>query len=31
MAAWVSDTTPERIADRFRQLGPLDLEKGENQ
>ncbi|MCT6874212.1 MAG: galactose-1-phosphate uridylyltransferase, partial [Bifidobacterium sp.] len=30
MAAWVSDTTPERIADRFRQLGPLDLENGEN-
>ena len=30
MAAWVSDTTPERIAGRFRQLGPLDLENGEN-
>ncbi|WP_297316262.1 galactose-1-phosphate uridylyltransferase [Bifidobacterium indicum] len=26
MAAWVSDTTPELIARRFRQLGPLDIE-----
>lgn len=26
MAAWVSDTTPELIARRFRELGPLDIE-----
>ena len=26
MAAWVSDTTPERIAARFHQLGPVDIE-----
>jgi len=25
MAAWVSDTTPELIARRFRQLGPVDI------
>ena len=25
MAAWVSDTTPELIAQRFRQLGPVDI------
>lgn len=29
MAAWVSDTTPERIAARFRQLGPVDIEDEE--
>ncbi len=26
MAAWISDTTPERIAARFHQLGPVDIE-----
>ena len=26
MAAWVSDTTPEKIAARFHELGPVDLE-----
>ncbi|AKV54982.1 Galactose-1-phosphate uridylyltransferase [Bifidobacterium actinocoloniiforme DSM 22766] len=25
MAAWISDTTPERIAARFRETGPVDL------
>ncbi|WP_052366835.1 galactose-1-phosphate uridylyltransferase [Paraoerskovia marina] len=25
MGAWISDTTPERIAARFHQLGPVDL------
>lgn len=25
MAAWVSDTTPERIAGRFHELGPVDI------
>ena len=26
MAAWVSDTTPELIAKRFHELGPIDIE-----
>ncbi|WEV59353.1 galactose-1-phosphate uridylyltransferase [Bifidobacterium sp. ESL0728] len=26
MAAWVSDTTPERIAARFQELGPIDID-----
>ncbi|MFT9008513.1 MAG: galactose-1-phosphate uridylyltransferase [Bifidobacterium sp.] len=26
MAAWISDTTPEKIAARFHELGPMDLE-----
>ncbi|MCI1901556.1 MAG: galactose-1-phosphate uridylyltransferase [Bifidobacteriaceae bacterium] len=26
MAAWISDTTPEKIAARFHELGPVDLE-----
>ena len=26
MAAWISDTTPEKIASRFRALGPVDIE-----
>ncbi|WEV69090.1 galactose-1-phosphate uridylyltransferase [Bifidobacterium sp. ESL0775] len=26
MAAWVSDTTPERIAARFHELGPIDID-----
>ena len=26
MAAWISDTTPELIAKRFHELGPIDIE-----
>lgn len=26
MAAWISDTTPEAIAHRFHELGPIDIE-----
>ncbi|MFT8704871.1 galactose-1-phosphate uridylyltransferase [Bifidobacterium aquikefiricola] len=30
MAAWISDTTPEKIAARFHELGPIDLEAERN-
>ncbi|OZG50621.1 galactose-1-phosphate uridylyltransferase [Bombiscardovia coagulans] len=26
MAAWISDTTPEKIANRLQELGPIDIE-----
>lgn len=27
MAAWISDTTPEKIAQRFHELGPVDIDE----